>query len=338
LDRTLLAFRYNAEQNGETLTSAEGLIAYYSGNQDVKYVTNSYPRYWHGYLTIVKPLLTVMNYQSIRILNTALQNILVFLICIVLWKKQLRHLIVPWLIAWGLLVPFTIGMSLQYSSVFYVMSVAVLYLLCFHNRWRSPNACIYYFLVVGIATSYFDFLTYPLATLGIPMAFLCCLESSDGVCQDLKKIVLLSVVWGCGYVGMWASKWGLASIFTEQNVIQNAIETLLLRTSHTDGTTGQFSLLEMYIRHFKGFAKNPVMVVAVIYLGYCFLRIIRNKVNLAHGVVIFGTIAVMPIVWYFVASNHSFIHWWFTCKGLVITAFSGMCMFSNGSKKAGMTL
>ena len=338
LDRTLLAYRYNAEQNGEALTSSEGLIAYYSGDRDVQFVTNSYPRYWHGYLTVVKPLLMVMNYQSIRILNTVLQNGLVFLICMVLWKKQLRHLIAPWLIAWGLLVPPAMGMSLQYSSVFYVMSAAVLYQLCFRHRWRSPHAPIYYFLVVGIATSYFDFLTYPLATLGVPMAFFFCLDSSEGVWRDFKRIILFSLVWGCGYVGMWASKWVLASILTEQNVIANALETLLLRTSHSSGTAEQFSLLEMYIRHFKGFLKNPVMIAAVFYLGFCFLCILRKKVDLTHSVIVFGTIAIMPIVWYFVASNHSFVHWWFTCKGLVITAFSGMCLFSNGCKNAGRTL
>jgi hypothetical protein len=338
MDRTLLAFRYNAEQDGEALTSSEGLIAYYSGDQDVTYLVNSYPRYWHGYLTVVKPFLSVMNYQSIRVLNTVLQNMLVLLICFVLWKKQHRQMIVPWLIAWGLLVPPAMGMSLQYSSVFYVMSLAVLYLLCTIHRWSSPYAPVYFFFVTGIATSYFDFLTYPLATLGVPMAIYFCLASSDNAWKDLKKVILFSVVWGCGYVGMWASKWVLASILTEENVILNAIETLKLRTSHTTGAAEEFSMVEMYVRHFKGFCKNPVMIAAVIYLGYRFLRIIRSKANLVYGAIVFGTIALMPIVWYFVASNHSFVHWWFTCKGLVITAFAGMCMVADGNKKTGMTL
>jgi hypothetical protein len=338
LDRTLLAFRYNVERNGEALTSAEGLIAYYSGGVDVEFVTDSYPRYWHGYLAAVKPLLLFMDYQGIRILNVIVQNLLVLVIGALLWKKQLRHLIAPWLIAWGFLIPPVMGMSLQYSSVFYVMSAGVLYLLCYRETWHSPHAPIYYFLVLGIATSYFDFLTYPLATLGIPMVFFFSMDVSDRVCADFKKIILFSLAWGCGYVGMWASKWVLASILTDQNVIANALETLLLRTSHSSGTADEFSVLQMYIRHFKGFLKNPVTIIAVFYLCFCIVRVIRNKGSLIREMIVFGTIAMMPIVWYFVASNHSFVHWWFTCKGLVVTAFSGMCLFANICKWTGRTL
>lgn len=333
LDRTLLAYRYNAEADGEALTSSEGLIAYYSDNQEVTYEVNSYPRYWHGYLTVVKPLLSVMNYQQIRILNTILQNVLVALVCVMLWKKKLSHLIAPWLISWGFLMPVAMGMSLQFSSAFYVMTIAVLCLLSTYDRWRSSYAPAFFFMAVGIATSYFDFLTYPLATLGIPMTVYLCMKPAESIWKDIKKVILLSIVWGCGYVGMWASKWVIASVLTDQNIIANALEIFALRTSHASSTGEPFSLVEMYLLQFKGFLKTPAFAVAAIYVGYCMFRALRSKIDLWHNLIVFGLVAMMPIAWYFVASNHSYVHWWFTCKGLVIAAFSGMCLFAHRQKK-----
>ena len=38
-------------------------------NQDQGLTLTSYERYWHGYLVVLKPLLLVINYGQIRILN-----------------------------------------------------------------------------------------------------------------------------------------------------------------------------------------------------------------------------------------------------------------------------
>ena len=38
---------------------------------------SSYDRYWHGYLVILKPMLMILNYNDLRILNSTLQLMLV---------------------------------------------------------------------------------------------------------------------------------------------------------------------------------------------------------------------------------------------------------------------
>ena len=331
LDRTLLAFRYNAEKGGKILTSSEGLIAYYGNDAEAEMKVDSYPRYWHGYLLAVKPLLAVLNYSQIRIVNLLFQNLLVFVVSVMFWKKNLKYLVIPWLIAWCAMVPTAMCMSLQFSSVFYVMVTAIIVLMARFDRIVATCGKYYYFLLVGIATSYIDFLTYPIATLGIPMVVYFCLKKDNRVVDELIDIVVLSVVWGCGYVGMWASKWVLASVLTSENVIANAIQTIALRTAHTAGSGEAFSILQMYLLHFKGFCKNPIMVVACLFAGICVWKVLRSKRPVWHDVLIGGIIACMPLAWYFAASNHSFVHWWFTCKGLVVSLFSILCF---GAKAA----
>ena len=68
-----------------------------------------------------------------------------------------------------------------------------------------------FFLIVGILTSYFDFLTYPVVTLGIP---LCCyfLLESDRLWNNIKRLTGFSVSWAIGYAGMCAAKWVIADL------------------------------------------------------------------------------------------------------------------------------
>ena len=62
---------------GETI----GTLMRYLDGEDVP--TDSYARYWHGYLAALKPLLMVMNLNSIRVLNMYAQ------LALVLWTAAL---------------------------------------------------------------------------------------------------------------------------------------------------------------------------------------------------------------------------------------------------------
>ena len=66
LDTVLLRYRYICSLDGEALDGLNSLIAYYSGYPGLETSTGDYPRYWHGYLLYVKPLLCLLNYQQIR--------------------------------------------------------------------------------------------------------------------------------------------------------------------------------------------------------------------------------------------------------------------------------
>lgn len=328
-EKSLLVYRYRGiDEEGELLDPCESLVLYYSNDESVNYLTVSYSRYWHGYLVLTKPLLYFFNYQTLRVLNFALQLFLTAVVVVLLWKKGLAKIILLYLLVYGALIPPVLGASLQFSTVFYIFSLGVIILLLKYHKWKSSNRFMYFFLTLGIVTAYFDFLTYPVATLGIPLVFYFLLNTAEGasIGADLKSLVRYSLFWGIGYIGMWGSKWILASVLTAENVILNAFWSIVSHTSTNIGTES-FSRIKMLMKQAFGIVYNPVTMIALFITVLLFVRAVKYKNVVMRDVIIFGSISLLPLGWYLIASHHSYVHYWFTCKELIVTMFSGMCIF-----------
>ena len=52
--------------------------------------------------------------------------------------------------------------------------------------------------------------------------------------ENIKTFMGSCVSWGVGYAGMWSSKWILASLFTKENIIADAITSVLHRVGVTE--------------------------------------------------------------------------------------------------------
>lgn len=51
-------------------------------------------------------------------------------------------------------------------------------------------------MILGMATGYFDFLTYPITALGLPLTMYLLLENDNK--GKAKKVIIYSIVWGTG--------------------------------------------------------------------------------------------------------------------------------------------
>lgn len=310
----------------------EGLVDYYLGeNSDI--YTSHYPRYWHGYLLFLKPLLYLMNYGMIRIVNAAMQMILNFYLVFLMYRRNKKKYIVPYLIAVIFITPWVIVKSLQFSTVFYIFLIASIALLIFDDKIvKSKNNVRIFFLLIGIVTSYFDFLTYPLVTFGIPFLFFLILKEKEKIGKELLFEVQLLLFWGIGYIGMWGGKWILATIFTEENVIEDALRTLIFRTGATNEQGAHCSLLHVWNVNITAFLKNPIIIVAMIFCIYEIWNIVKRKK--IKGLLIRGAVyllvIILPLIWYIFTRNHSWPHYFFTNKALMISAFGGMSWLVSG--------
>lgn len=312
----------------EGINPCESLVERYeNGNCDT--YKEAYPRYWHGYLLLLKPLLFMMNYSSIRVLNGIVQTLLSICVGYILYRNNLKKYIIPYFTAICLIMPVATAKSLQFSSIFYIFSIATIILVANYAKWKDTLALFWFFMIVGIFTSYFDFLTYPLATFGVPFVFLLCLKGKETLWTDLLTFMKALFFWGVGYAGMWAGKWILASLFSEYNVIADALQTLLFRTSATNESGVHCSVLHVWNINICAFVKNPIMGIAFIFIIVTFIQIWKKgkikklwEMSLRYGVVI-----VLPLIWYVVTRNHSWPHYFFTYKALMVSALAGMCLF-----------
>lgn len=291
----------------------------------------TYPRYWHGYLLYIKPMLAMTHYSNMRLFNGLAQTVLVLHLFWRMLKRRRRDLILPWLLMYLLLMPLSLAKSFQFSSCFYILLL-------------MSHACLSYaddqerlaglFLFAGIATAYFDFLTYPVATFGVPAVMTLALLREEPAERKLALLVRIGLGWCFGYAGMWALKWGIASLLTDENVIGDAWSNIQLRTSHElSGNTPAVSVGTCLRMVMGGFFASPFTVPVILYGAFMVcLGVIRRgpgtKERLKQMVPYLLT-GLLPFVWYVLTVNHSYIHYYFTCRALCVSALALMCGLSE---------
>ncbi len=323
LEKAMTVRQYRVNGEGPV----ESLVEYYNVAEQDKTIS-PWGRYWCGFLIILKPLFTVLDYSSIRILNLVLQTCLNGLLVYSLYRKGMGKMIVPYIVTISFLMPLATAYCMFYSTIFYIFSISSLIMIWKHDQWENTTKYMYLFLVIGALTSYMDYLSYPLATFGIPLIFYLFACREERVRKVILQEFLFLFSWGMGYVGMWAGKWCVSSLILHTNTFKSAIGTILLRTSTSSSDGSHFSLLEMIWRNIKLFADTPAMIVFILCEAALLAMIIRKREVrlLGKNILIYGLVAVLPFIWYLGASNHSYVHYFFTHKELVITSFAVMAM------------
>ena len=287
-----------------------------------------YTRYWHGYLIILKPLLLFFNYADLRVLNMMLDILLMFVVFNTLKDMGFEREAWGYIVAVLFIVPVVIPLSIQFSSMFYLTNIALWILLKKYNQIVEKKGMILYFQMIGMAASYFDFLTYPIASLGIPMVCLFLLDSDNTLWLKIRKLIYLSISWGFGYSAMWAGKWVLSTLVLKDNVIANAISQILLRSSHVQNGE-KISTMDTWIRNLEFFFKKPYLILIVICFIVAIIGIYMNRKMIIYVIVDtfpFMLIAAMPFAWYTFAEQHSYEHHWFTFRGLMTSVFACTCI------------
>lgn len=287
---------------------------------------NSYSRYWHGYLCFLKPLLWFFNYRELRMVNLYLQVALVAIICVLLKNKGYNKYILAFLMLILMQSPVTTSMSLQNSTIYYIYLVSSLVLLSCYQKLRSSGLLIYLFIIIGGTTSFLDFLTYPLVSFGVPFIF-CLIQETENR-KLLRFFVLMLAAWGMGYAGIWAGKWIVGSLLTGENIISNAMGAV------HDRTSGSFQNVNVGLwlivrNNAVELIKNPVAVLVsiatVLLIAVKVLKGEAKKVFTGKSG-IFLLSALLPLGWYMVLRNHSYVHSpLFTWRELLISGFAMTC-------------
>ncbi|RDY23285.1 hypothetical protein CHF27_009070 [Romboutsia maritimum] len=302
----------------------------------------SYSRYWHGYLTILRPLLLFFSYSEIRFINTCVLFLLFMTVSYLLKKKLDLKIMLSFFLSMMLVMFSIVPLSLQFSSMFYVMFIAMITVLLLYEKIDENKLSVYLFFIIGSVASFLDLLTVPLITLGIPLTtYILLIQKSkknklrSGM-SNLLEIIKSSIIWALGYGIVWASKWVIASLVLKQNVIKDAISQILVRTSAT-GSKEVLTTMDVIKFNweliFNDFTMKIFVVILVIWVVMMIL--FRKDIEMIIKCLPILLIGLMPFVWYAVLKNHSQLHCWFTYRNLSVTVFSiiSFMMYSIDEEK-----
>ena len=319
MERAMASFRYRIG----TATPTETIIRHYIGGEDFDEI-RAYPRYWHGYLIFLKPILLFFTLHQIRIINGVIQALLFFCTCLLMIKRNQDFYLIPWMLGYFMLMPIVLAKSLQYSSCYYIYMFGTLALLIIPEK-KLIKFAPFVFFNIGIATAYFDFLTYPIATFGVPMLINLLLIGRTFFKEKIIAGIKNGIMWCIGYGGMWVSKWFLASKFLKKDVLFDALSKFIVRTS-SSSSDYHLSKVRVVMSNYKEFFRTPITWLSVVCLLYCAYLIVKNWRSISIEVIktfmLYIVVGLAPAVWYAFATNHSAIHYWFTNKACIVTFLS----------------
>lgn len=292
----------------------------YSYNKDYSFIQNAmynndYARYWHGYVTVVKPLSILFTYQQIRYI---LMFVFFSLLCVdfsLLHKKTNIFCAFAFLLSIVGTFFVTTIMNVNFSLVYLIMLVSCLIIL----KKKKINYNLL-FMVTGMVTCFFDFLTAPLITLGYPM-IVWCLINKEELNNKIINIIKLSLIWLCGFALTWLSKWILSSLILQKSIFPIVKEFVLYRVS-TGTEEKTISRLDAILLNFKRYflpLGNKSAIVWVLVVVMTIILSIKTKAKKFDLSLIL--VCLVPIVWYFVLANHSYIHSWYTFRLVGIIVF-----------------
>lgn len=326
VDRLVKGAVYNYHYDCFELSPVLALTNYANGVER-DYVPIEYGRYWHGYLVPLKLLLLFFDYSDIRILNFFLQNFLLYMVSRGFYRNRLERYIPAFLAAVFVVNPLTAALSLQFSTVYYIMLVSAIYILWLSRKGKlteekTGNAS----LCLGIATAYFDFLTYPPVPLGVLLILYFLLEKRDGNGICIKIILKMGALWAFGYFGMWGGKWLAGSVLSGRNMFVNAWSNVLRRTSIQSASPGESGRFLAIYKNISVFMKWPFLLAFLLIAGYYmvkFRKLTLERLRCQKASIVFLLMtAFIPVGWMFIMADHTAEHYWFTHKLFSVSVFA----------------
>lgn len=303
---------------------------WYPGRSLIDYLENipqprevEYARYWHGYLVVLKPLLLFTSFNTIRLLNSAIQLLLAGCVVMGFCRKNATPLAMGFLLSLPFIFFVTTYASLSLSICFYIMVLSVLIQIRFDSCFLKRSLYGEFFLIVGMATSYFDFLTYPLVTLGFPLCVYLYFHG-ESIGRSIWKICRYSFQWFEGYMGLWALKWILADLFTDGSTINDAVNNLMTRTGSAEGysrVTGFWGVLQKNMQPYCNWCYVILTGIAVTLVLFQMKKQQCRWKNIKR-IIPYVFLAQYPLMWFMVTQNHSEQHWRYTCRILACSVFA----------------
>lgn len=288
-----------------------------------------YARYWHGYLIILRPLLILFNITEIRIILLVLFAILGITLLYKIYKKIDLGTAIIFLVGMIICDYFYIGFSLQGTSVFLIATIASIILLS-----RDIKDKPMFFMIVGGLTSFFDFLTVPIMTLGIPLLIYSLMKNKDNC--NIKEIYFelfkYCIFWALGYLGVWIIKWILVDVIYNKELINSVIYQFKYRTKNLGNTT-KYTLLDVLTINLKiiisPFFYSLIMTIIILVIKIVKIKDL-NKIEFNYKeILIYLCVAGLGIAWYIILKQHSYQHCFFTyrnmwliCTGILLIIYN----------------
>lgn len=318
---------YHMDLNDTTWTP-EVSVKYFSRNGDTSAMfLHQYSRYWHGYLVYLKPLLLLFTWEQILWIGAGLQVILMLAVLAVsVWKKH-PQVGLAMLVGLLFMKPLLMMVSLAMTVCWLITLAVMLVILLRHDWLEQKDHYPELFLMTGILVAYFDFLTYPVVTLGFPLCAYFLIKKEGKLKENVVRMVVYSASWALGYVSMWAMKWILADVTLHTGTIKSAFSSILGWTEAIGGRprfSGGLYVISLNLYEYSSWL-YPALVAALVLFDVASFVYACRKTTWKRAAVCsvpYLLVACIPFLWYIIVQHHSGLHIAFTFRIISVAALA----------------
>lgn len=311
INKSMLVYRTLEDGKGtfDTLASKA------DGKKQTRTHEETYSRYWHGFLIYTRPLLEFFNYRTIRKIGLIAQLSLLALVIYRLIKNNRPLLAFAYVVSYLTLSVKALGYCLQYWPCTFIALIASIAVISLYERNRlTPDTIAVLFAITGATTNYFDFLTFPIITLGLPLTLALALIFHKAKFKKLVECFICpSISWAYSYGLMWFMKWTIATLTTGRNIFIEAFKAAEIRSGIANDQVISYGAVLK--DNFNQFSNNPMTTVILITTTVTIIALcvgIYAKVNNPSikmtKVLVFALTASLVFIWYRALLQHSFIH------------------------------
>ena len=314
---------YHSDLHNENENLLKAATDDLSGNQQ-------YLRYWHGSNVIVKPLLVVWNLKEILICNGVVLAGLGILLIVLLVERKRWFLVAGMISGLTMISVWFVPFSLEYTWNFLLMFVCsiIAVILSANKRFHQTGIL---FLISGIVTNYFDFLTTETITLTVPLLLMLSIKNSSSETETVNSFSLVGksiFAWSFGYFGMWIMKWLLSAVILSQNVIPDVLQHAKERSGGENGSKffgyagaaiwKNIKCLFPFEYGMAGILTGITLVLILIYIAYVY----HGKQIHWNSIVLYALIGCIPFIRFALLTNHSYVHCFFTYRAQIGTVLA----------------
>lgn len=275
---------------------------------------DNYSRYWHGMTIFLRILLVFFSLSEIKFLLGSIICIL-WGLCFYKLGRFAPVLFTGFLLCGGIFS----CLSVEYMAVFLITPIALL-LITKLKEESLPT----FFLLVGLITAYFDFLTAETLTLTLPLLYLV----YKGV-----SVVKPFLCWCAGYVATMGIRIGIALAvvdFEFKTILKDKFVTEKVRTDHYDGLNSVMKNIRDLIPVPGITSRVLVPAVFVVLAAILYLVLLYwNKKTDRKKVSLYVLIGCIPVVRLALLNGHAYFHSEFTSRALMATVMSLIFILSE---------
>lgn len=295
-----------------------------------------YARYWHGNIAWLKPLLMVCNFSAVLVLNAVLMALLAVLCLYMLWLRGMTAVAVAFLLSLMVVSAWVTPFCVEYTAVFMIMFATAAFAIRYAGCGVATSAV---YVVSGVATCFFDFLTTETLTMLVPYLLAFAVRQKQGTLGNPRSELLLfakcGALWLGSYAAMWLIKWyGAATVF----------DTSIMRLVYNDAMERVWGYVYGHVLPLSPMVRNVFMlvpfvllpdasyvlptavIVAVLIVFALVAKYIGTKCN-ASVYLVPAIIAIVPLVRFYILYNHATQHYFFTYRALLTTVLALALLF-----------